>query len=105
AAPAKALLHRPQHLACAGAPGHGAAMSASAPARMTADDLSAWGMQQPARHRDQLVAGEVVVKTPPRAGHARAKGQIYAALRQAVPGAAPCCPSATARHPRLGGTM
>jgi len=58
---------------------------------MTADDFIAWAMQQPARQRHQLVAGEVVVKTPPRAGHARAKGQIYAALRQAVRAAGLSC--------------
>jgi Uma2 family endonuclease len=59
-------------------------MSATKPARMTADEFIAWAMQQPEGQRYELVAGEVVGMAPERAAHARAKGRIYEALAQAI---------------------
>lgn len=66
-------------------------MSATAPARMTADQFIAWAMQQPEGQRYELVAGEVVGMAPERAAHARLKGRVYEALGRAIRAAdAPC---------------
>jgi Uma2 family endonuclease len=61
-----------------------AAMSATVPHRMTADEFIAWAMEQPEGKRYELVAGEVVAMAPERAGRGRMKGQIYTALREAI---------------------
>jgi Uma2 family endonuclease len=41
-------------------------MSATAPARMTADEFIAWAMEQPEGEHYELVAGEVVSMAPER---------------------------------------
>ena len=66
-------------------------MSATAPARMTADEFIAWAMQQPEGQHYELVAGEVIGMAPERAAHARLKHRICEALVQAIDAAgAPC---------------
>ena len=60
-------------------------MSATKPARMTADEFLAWAMQQPEGKRYELVAGEVVGMAPERAAHARWKHRVCAALTEAIP--------------------
>lgn len=66
-------------------------MSATGPARMTADEFIAWAMQQPEGERYELVAGEVVGMAPERAAHARTKGRIYECLVQAIRAAGLAC--------------
>lgn len=59
-------------------------MSATAPARMTADEFIAWAMQQPEGKRYELVAGEVVAMAPERAIHARTKFNVASRLAEAI---------------------
>jgi Uma2 family endonuclease len=66
-------------------------MSATAPARMTADEFIAWAMQQPEGLRYELVAGEVVGMAPERVGHARFNGRVYVALEWAIRAAGVPC--------------
>jgi Uma2 family endonuclease len=66
-------------------------MSATAPARMTADEFIAWAMEQPEGEHYELVAGEVVSMAPERVAHGRAKGRIYECLVQAIRAAGLAC--------------
>jgi Uma2 family endonuclease len=59
-------------------------MSATKPARMTADEFIVWAMQQPEGQRYELVAGEVVGMAPERAAHARVRHRICEDLSQAI---------------------
>ena len=66
-------------------------VSATAPARMTADEFIAWAMEQPEGEHYELVAGEVVAMAPERAVHGRMKGRIYESLAQVIrDGGLPC---------------
>ena len=51
--------------------------------RMSRDDYLAWAEQQPAG-RFERIDGVVVAMAPERVGHTRIKGEVYAALREAV---------------------
>ncbi len=57
---------------------------------MTSDAFLAWAMQRPEGERYELVAGEVVAMAPERIAHARAKGEIYRRLRDAIDAALAC---------------
>ena len=59
-------------------------MSATAPARMTADEFIAWAMEQPEGEHYELVAGEVVSMAPERVAHGRAKFRIARRLAEAI---------------------
>ncbi len=59
-------------------------MSATAPARMTAEEFIAWAMEQPEGERYELVAGEVVSMAPERVAHGRAKFHIARRLAEAI---------------------
>jgi Uma2 family endonuclease len=59
-------------------------MSASVPARMTADEFIAWAMEQPEGQRYELLDGEVVGMAPQRLARARAKHRICEALVQGI---------------------
>src|ERR1700730_9572273 len=61
-----------------------AAMSATVPHRMTADEFIAWTMEQPEGKRYELVAGEVVAIAPEQAAHGRMKGLMYMRLVAAI---------------------
>ncbi len=66
-------------------------MASSARARMTADEFIAWAMDRPEGERYELVKGEIVGMAPERLAHARTKGAVYAALRDAIGAAGlPC---------------
>jgi Uma2 family endonuclease len=66
-------------------------MSASVPARMTADEFIAWALQQPEGQRYELVGGVVVGMAPERAGHARAKHRVCQKLIEAIHAAGVSC--------------
>ena len=67
-------------------------MSATTPARMTADEFIAWAMQQPEGQRYELVDGEAVGMAPERAGmHAPSTGSAKPWARQF---GQPDCPEA-----------
>ncbi len=51
--------------------------------RMTVDEFIPWAMAQP-RGRYELLDGEVVMMSPERVGHVRAKVSAYLALAEAV---------------------
>ena len=59
-------------------------MSATAPARMTADEFIAWAMEQPEGEHYELVAGEVVSMAPERVAHGRTKFRVARRLAEAV---------------------
>ena len=58
----------------------------AAPVRkpMTSTEFVAWAMQQPEGERYELVAGEVVAKSPERLSHARVKHRIARVLEDAI---------------------
>ncbi|HEX8165172.1 MAG TPA: Uma2 family endonuclease [Beijerinckiaceae bacterium] len=64
-------------------------MTAHTKLRMTADEFIPWAMSQPKRY--ELVGGEVVAMSPERVGHADTKGNVYAALREAIKAAGVPC--------------
>lgn len=66
-------------------------MSATAPARMTADEFIAWAMEQPEGERYELVAGQIVAMAPERAVHGRTKGRVFLSLTEAVRSANLAC--------------
>jgi Uma2 family endonuclease len=64
-------------------------MSAEPKPRMSVDEFLAWAEGRPGRY--ELAGGEVVAMSPERAGHARTKFAIQAALKTAIrSGGLPC---------------
>src|ERR1039458_5704627 len=59
-------------------------MSATAPARMTADEFIAWAMERPEGEHYELVAGEVVSMAPERVAHGRTKFRVARRLAEAI---------------------
>ncbi len=59
-------------------------MSATAPARMNADEFIAWAMEQPEGEHYELVAGEVVAMGPERVAHGRTKFRVARRLAEAI---------------------
>ncbi|MDQ2762799.1 MAG: Uma2 family endonuclease [Pseudomonadota bacterium] len=59
-------------------------MSEQAQRGMTADEFVAWVMVQPEGCRYEMTDGEIVGMASERAGHARAKGEVFMRLREAV---------------------
>ena len=61
------------------------------PPRMTADEFIPWAMSQPEGRGYELVGGEVVARSPERAGHNEGKIAVLLALRAAIrDGGLPC---------------
>jgi len=62
--------------------GYPARMTAPQKSPMTAEDYVAWAVDRPGRY--ELVNGVVVAQAAERVAHAAMKGEIFAALRDAV---------------------
>jgi Uma2 family endonuclease len=57
-------------------------MTALPQTRLTVDDFLAWSESQPGRY--ELVDGVVVAQAAERAAHAKIKGEVFVALRDAI---------------------
>ncbi len=57
-------------------------MNALPQTRLTVDDFLAWSESQPGRY--ELVDGVVVAQAAERAAHAKLKGEVFVALRDAI---------------------
>jgi Uma2 family endonuclease len=66
-------------------------MNQPARKRMTSDEFIAWAMAQLEGERYELVAGEVVVMSPERVGHARVKHRVARCLEDAIAAAGLTC--------------
>ena len=61
-------------------------MTALTKMRMTADEFTAWALEQPKGNRYELFDGEVFPMSPERVGHTRVKSLIWLRLREALRG-------------------